>query len=198
MGLDQYGMIRNGHIDWKKVYSDKYEPTKDGFVWRKHARLQQFMSKEYAKQNPKEDTNEHSGNIDGLGFNGEDHKVIINKDILKRLDEAIKNDYYDHFAADGFFWGQQYQEEQAKSYKTQDKKVLIENFQGERAHRVAKIWGNTKVVTKGDDVIVTGMVLTDVTQTAAEIELKTKVKNKDHRVFLDGIYKYSKSKGIEK
>jgi len=32
MGLDQYGMIRNGHIDWKKVYSDKYEPTKDGFV----------------------------------------------------------------------------------------------------------------------------------------------------------------------
>ena len=42
------------------------------------------------------------------------------------------------------------------------------------------------------------MVLTDVTQTVAEIELKTKVKNKDHRVFLDGIYKYTKSKGIEK
>ena len=58
--------------------------------------------------------------------------------------------------------------------------------------------GNTKVVAKGDDVIVTGMVWTDVTQTTAEIELKTKVKNKDHRVFLDGIYKYSKSKGIEK
>ena len=124
MGLDQYGMIRNGHIDWKKVYSDKYEPMQDGFVWRKHARLQQFMAKEYAKQNPKEDTNEHSGNIDGLGFNGEDHKVIINKDILKRLDEAIKNDYYDHFASDGFFWGQQFQEEQAKSYKTQDKKFI--------------------------------------------------------------------------
>jgi large subunit ribosomal protein L6 len=84
------------------------------------------------------------------------------------------------------------------SVKIQDNKVLIENFQGERAHRVAKIWGNTKVVAKGDDVIVTGMVWTDVTQTTAEIELKTKVKNKDHRVFLDGIYKYSKSKGIEK
>ena len=49
-----------------------------------------------------------------------------------------------------------------------------------------------------DDIIITGMVLTDVTQTTAEIELKTKVKNKDHRVFLDGIYKYSQSKGIEK
>ena len=64
------------------------------------------MSKEYAKQNPKEDTNEHSGNIDGLGFNGEDHKVTITKDILKRLDEAINEKYYNHFAPDGFFWGQ--------------------------------------------------------------------------------------------
>ena len=124
MGLDQYGMIRNGHIDWKKVYSDKYDPMQDGFVWRKHARLQQFMAKEYAKQNPKEDTNEHSGNIDGLGFNGEDHKVIINKDILKRLDEAINEKYYNHFAPDGFFWGQQFQEEQAKSYKKQDKQFI--------------------------------------------------------------------------
>ena len=121
MGLDQYGMIRNGHIDWKKVYSDKYEPTKDGFVWRKHARLQKFMSKEFTKQNPKEDTNEHSGGgLNGLGFNGEDKKVIITKDILKRLEEAIKEDYFSHFASDGFFWGQQFQEESAKEYKKQD------------------------------------------------------------------------------
>ena len=49
----------------------------------------------------------------------------------------------------------------------------------------------------GDDVIITGHVLTDVTQTAAVIEQNSKVKNKDHRVFLDGIYKYEKTKGIE-
>ena len=124
MGLDQYGMIRNGHIDWKKVYSDNYAPKIDGFVWRKHARLQQFMAKEYAKQNPGEDTNAHSGDLNGLGFNGEDHKVIITLDILKRLEEAIKNDYYDHFASDGFFWGQQFQEEQVKDYEKQDKQFL--------------------------------------------------------------------------
>ena len=82
--------------------------------------------------------------------------------------------------------------------KTEGKKVLIENFQGEKAPRIAKIWGETKVIPKTDDVIITGSVLTDVTQTAAEIELKTKIKNKDHRVFLDGIYKYSKVVGIEK
>ena len=51
---------------------------------------------------------------------------------------------------------------------------------------------------KGDDVIITGHVLTDVTQTAAEIENNSRVKNKDHRVFLDGVYKFEKKKGIEK
>ena len=82
--------------------------------------------------------------------------------------------------------------------KTKDKLVLVENFQGERAPRVAKIHGATKVASKGDDITVTGPVLNDVTQTAAEIEAVTKVKNKDHRVFLDGVYQYHKTKGIEK
>ena len=82
--------------------------------------------------------------------------------------------------------------------KVNEKQILIENFQGERAARVTKIWGDTKVVPKGDDVIITGCVLTDVSQTAAEIENKSRVKNKDHRVFLDGIYKFEKKKGIEK
>ena len=82
--------------------------------------------------------------------------------------------------------------------KVDGKKVLIENFQGERAPRITKIWGETKVMPKSDDVIITGHVLTDVSQTAAEIENGSKVKNKDHRVFLDGIYKFEKKKGIEK
>ena len=81
--------------------------------------------------------------------------------------------------------------------KVEGKTVLIENFQGERAPRKTKIWGETKVVPKGDDVIITGHVLTDVSQTAAEIENGSRVKNKDHRVFLDGGYKFEKKKGIE-
>jgi len=82
--------------------------------------------------------------------------------------------------------------------KVEGKKILIENFQGERAPRTTRIVGNTKVIPKGEDVILTGEVWTDITQTAANIALKTKVKNKDHRVFLDGIYIYEKKKGIEK
>ena len=60
MGLDQYAHIRNKELDWKKIYSDKYEPKEDGFVWRKHARLQVFMAREFKKQNPLENTNDHS------------------------------------------------------------------------------------------------------------------------------------------
>lgn len=82
--------------------------------------------------------------------------------------------------------------------KVEGKKVLIENFQGERAPRQTHIVGNTKVAPKGEDVILTGEVWTDITQTAANIELRSKVKNKDHRVFLDGIYAFEKKKGIDK
>ena len=66
--------------------------------------------------------------------------------------------------------------------KVEGKQVLIENFQGERAPRISLIKGATKVTVKGDDVILTGPVLTDVSQTAANIQLKSRVKNKDHRV----------------
>ncbi|MGY5147722.1 MAG: 50S ribosomal protein L6 [Candidatus Nitrosopumilus sp. bin_7KS] len=82
--------------------------------------------------------------------------------------------------------------------KVDGKSIIIENFQGERAPRLTHIVGNTKVVPKGEDVILTGEVWTDITQTAANIELRSKVKNKDHRVFLDGIYSFEKKKGIEK
>ena len=79
--------------------------------------------------------------------------------------------------------------------KTKGKQILVENFMGERSPRVAEIVGDTKVSVEGDDVIVKGVSLEDVGQTAANIELATKVKRKDQRVFLDGLYIYHKEKG---
>ena len=83
------------------------------------------------------------------------------------------------------------------SVKVQGDTVLIENFTGERNPRRAKIVGNAKVKVVGDDVIVQGINLEDVSQTAANIEQATKVRRKDPRVFLDGIYLYEKSEGME-
>jgi len=76
--------------------------------------------------------------------------------------------------------------------KTKGDQVLVENFVGERSPRMARIVGDCKVSAEGDDVIVKGVSLEDVGQTAANIELATKIKRKDQRVFLDGIYIYQK------
>jgi large subunit ribosomal protein L6 len=73
----------------------------------------------------------------------------------------------------------------------------ISNFTGERNPRKAKIMGASKVVIKGDDVIVQGISLEDVSQTAANIQNSTKITNKDPRVFLDGIYIYEKHEGFQ-
>ena len=64
----------------------------------------------------------------------------------------------------------------------------IGNFLGEKKPRKAKIRGETKVETKGDEVIVSGIDIEDVGQTAANIQQATKIKRFDPRVFQDGIY----------
>jgi len=83
------------------------------------------------------------------------------------------------------------------SVKVREKTVAIENFTGERSPRIARIMGNTKVTIKGEDVVVQGIDIEDVSQTAANIQRATKVKNKDPRVFLDGVYVYEQHEGME-
>jgi len=83
------------------------------------------------------------------------------------------------------------------SVKVRERTVAIENFTGERSPRIAKIMGDTKVMVKDEDVIVQGTNIEDVSQTAANIQNATKVKKKDPRVFLDGIYIYERHEGME-
>lgn len=73
-------------------------------------------------------------------------------------------------------------------------KFIIENFLGEKAARSANILGDVKVAVKGNDVIVTGNDLEHVSQSAANIERATKIKNFDPRVFQDGIYIVEKAR----
>ena len=43
-----------------------------------------------------------------------------------KLEEAIKNNYKDYVAEDGFFWGQQFQEESVEEYREQDLDFLAD------------------------------------------------------------------------
>jgi len=76
--------------------------------------------------------------------------------------------------------------------KVEGDKVLINNFLGERSPRIARVMPGVKVSVKGEDVIVEGIDVEAVGQTAANIELATKVKGFDRRKFMDGVYIYKK------
>jgi hypothetical protein len=110
MGLDQYAKIKDQDIDFEKVYSKEYEPTKHGFVWRKHARLQTFMANEFHALNPNSSE----------PFNGGD-QLVMTKDIITRLRKEIDENYHDSFCSGGFFWGHQWQENAVEEYREQDK-----------------------------------------------------------------------------
>lgn len=77
-----------------------------------------------------------------------------------------------------------------------EKRVTIDNFTGEKTPRYAKIMGSTKVKVVSDEIHVQGNDIKDVSQTAANIQYATKIKDKDQRVFLDGIYIFEKSEGM--
>jgi len=118
------------------------------------------------------------------------HKAIVNTmlSILRNMIEGVQHGYtyklkivFSHFPL---------------TIKVKDKSVLIENFIGERAPRVAEIVGECKVSVEEDDIIIKGVSIEDVSQTAANIENATRIKGKDLRVFLDGIYIYSREKGM--
>lgn len=66
--------------------------------------------------------------------------------------------------------------------------LLIQNFLGERFPRKAEILKDVKVDVKGETITVSSLDKDKVGQTAANIERATKVKNRDIRVFQDGIY----------
>jgi len=74
--------------------------------------------------------------------------------------------------------------------------VIIENFGGERRPRKASIQGDVRIKIGGDDISVQGIDFECVTQTAANIQQATKIKKKDPRVFLDGIYVFEKFEGM--
>lgn len=64
----------------------------------------------------------------------------------------------------------------------------IGNFLGEKQARYAPIVEGVKVKVQGDEVILTGINREAIGNTAANIEQACKVRNRDPRVFQDGIY----------
>ncbi len=83
------------------------------------------------------------------------------------------------------------------SVKVQGDEVVISNFIGEKVPRKAKILPGVNVDIKGRNIIVTGIDVEKVGQTAANIEQATRIVGKDRRKFQDGIYIVKKKGDME-
>ncbi len=120
----------------------------------------------------------------------------------RRSDHAVLNTCESHLnnMVKGVTQGYKYKLKVAYAHfpitiKVKGPEVHIENFYGERFPRIAKIVGSqTKVSSEGDDVVVVGPNIEEVSQTAANIELATKVREKDVRIFLDGVYIFERKR----
>jgi large subunit ribosomal protein L6 len=72
--------------------------------------------------------------------------------------------------------------------KLQDQKLEIHNFLGEKKSRFARIESGVKAKVSTDEVVLNGINKESVGNTAANIEHATRIRNRDPRVFQDGIY----------
>lgn len=72
--------------------------------------------------------------------------------------------------------------------KLEGSRVVINNFLGEKTPRFAEILPGVKVDIKGQNITVTSADKELAGQTAANLEKATKIKNRDRRVFQDGIF----------
>lgn len=73
--------------------------------------------------------------------------------------------------------------------------IEIRNFLGDKNVRLVKVRQGVEVsfsANQKDEVVLTGNSIEDVSQTAADIQQICRVRNKDIRKFLDGIYVSSK------
>ena len=72
--------------------------------------------------------------------------------------------------------------------KKDGQQITITNFLGEKIPRKSKILNNTQVDIKGDLIVVQSPDIEKAGQCAANIEKGTKVRNKDRRIYQDGIF----------
>ncbi|MHA1776275.1 MAG: 50S ribosomal protein L6 [Promethearchaeia archaeon] len=81
--------------------------------------------------------------------------------------------------------------------KGKSDEILIKNFIGERAPRVTKKIGDVTIKSNKEEVIVSGPNKEHVGQTCANIQKLCKIREKDKRIFQDGVYVYKKLLGDE-
>jgi large subunit ribosomal protein L6 len=125
--------------------------------------------------------------------------LVLRKDSKRKADKAIVGSIASHVRnmIRGVTKGYEYKMKILYAHfpinaSVEGRRVVIKNFAGEKKPRYAELHGDVKVDIKGQDIVLKGLDREEVGQTAANIEMATKIRKKDIRVFQDGIYITSK------
>ena len=132
----------------------------------------------------------------------EGNEVVASTDLARKKARALVGTMIAHVRnmLIGVQFGYEYQMKIVFSHfpisvEVKGRDVSIKNLIGERGIRKAKLIGDVEAKITEDDVIISGINLEHVSQTAANIQNATRLRAKDRRVFLDGIYVLKKRKG---
>jgi large subunit ribosomal protein L6 len=138
---------------------------------------------------------ERNFKLGGVKIEKKDNKIIVSSESERRKSKALVGTIVAHIQnlIEGVTKGFTYKLKVVYSHfpiqvKIGKDNVLFSNFLGEKTPRVAKIVGNTKVKIEGADIVVSGMDLEEVGQTASNLELATRRTGYDKKIFQDGCY----------
>ena len=126
--------------------------------------------------------------------------LMVRIDLARRKEKALAGTWNAHIknmvkgVTDGFSYTLRcFYSHFPMTMKVEGSEFVVNNYFGERVPRRADILSGVDVrVENKTDVIVSGIDKEAVGQTAANIERSTTVKNRDRRVFQDGIYLINK------
>ncbi len=125
----------------------------------------------------------------------EDDQVVIQSDVENKKTKSTVGTFESHVrnAFHGVREGWAYEMEVHYEHfpmqvRVEGDEVVIENFLGEKSPRRTEIRGDTDVEVDGEVLQLSGPDKEDVGQTAGNIRQLTKIRDKDTRVFEDGVF----------
>ncbi len=130
----------------------------------------------------------------------QDSGLIVRTDLPRRKEKALAGTWKAHLnnmvrgVTEGFTYHlKAFYSHFPMTLAVQGETFVVNNYFGERVPRRSDILPGVDVkVSNKVEITVSGIDKENVGQTAANIERSTTVKNRDRRVFQDGIYRLSK------
>ncbi|MEM4270518.1 MAG: 50S ribosomal protein L6 [Candidatus Pacearchaeota archaeon] len=153
----------------------------------------------------KEDKKISVKNLGGGEIKKEDNKIIVYNEKATKKEKKLIKSFVAHIikAIKGLQKNYVYQLKVCFvhfpiSIELKGNELVIKNFLGEKIPRKAKILEGVDVKIEKDIITVASYDKEKAGQTAANIESATRIKNRDRRVFQDGIFVIKKEKGKSK